>query len=351
MDSSLPSIIEAMLVSEIGEFGLIRLLAAEFGIEYPPERGTPRPGLLVDLGDDAVVTRRRDASLIWTTDTLVAGVHFLPERSVWESVGWKALAVNLSDIAAMGGTPQLALVTLLLPEDHCVEDAVALYRGLREAADAYNVTLGGGDIVRSPVFAVTVALSGVAAVSLGEPRLLTRGAARPGDVVAVSGTLGDSGGGLLLLKDGAAFDSEEQRYLRDAHERPSPQVACGQAAVRLGLRCAVDISDGLVQDLGHIARASGVGIRIEVARLPLSDALRAAFPEQATGLALGGGEDYQLALIGPRPAIDALQRTGVCPLTEIGAVVAADEPGISVVDETGAEVPLGRAGWDHLNPS
>ncbi len=104
------------MVSEIGEFGLIKLLAQEFGIAYPPARGVvPEHGLLVGLGDDAVVTARRDGSLIWTTDTMVAGVHFLPEQSPWRDTGWKALAVNLSDIAAMGGTPHLALVTLTLP--------------------------------------------------------------------------------------------------------------------------------------------------------------------------------------------------------------------------------------------
>src|SRR5688572_24095618 len=107
-----------MLVSEIGEFELIRLLTRELDLDYPPPKGaTRRSGLLVDIGDDAVVTDRRDGALIWTTDTMVAGVHFLPGQTSWESVGWKALAVNLSDVAAMGGRPHLALVTLALPGD------------------------------------------------------------------------------------------------------------------------------------------------------------------------------------------------------------------------------------------
>jgi thiamine-monophosphate kinase len=340
-----------MRVSEIGEFGLIRLLAAEFGLEYPPSKEASRQrGLLVDLGDDAVVTQRRNGALIWTTDTMVAGNHFLPERTSWESVGWKALAVNLSDIAAMGGTPDLALVTLALPPDHCVEDARALYHGLRLAADEYGVTLGGGDIVRAPAFSVTVALSGWAIASrLGEPRVMTRSAARIGDIVAVTGFLGDSAGGLRLLQDGTASDQPDQIELREAHERPRPRVECGRTAVRAGVRCAIDISDGLVQDLGHVARASNAGIRVEAVRVPISKALRELFPGRAAGFALTGGEDYQLALVAPRPVIDAVLAAGECALTEIGEVVNYEEPRVAVVDETGREVPIGQGGWDHLS--
>lgn len=346
-----------MLVSEIGEFGLIRLLARELGVDYPPAPGArPQPGLLVGLGDDALVARRAEGALIWTTDTLVAGVHFLPERTAlrrsgqaWQDIGWKALAVNLSDVAAMGGKPHLALVTLLLPADFCVEDAVALYRGLKACAEAFGVTVGGGDIVRAPVFAVTVALSGWAfAERLGEPRALTRGAARAGDVVAVSGSLGDSAGGLRLLGEGASFRTKAQRTLRAAHERPQPRVELGRAAVNAGVRCAIDVSDGLVADLGHIAEASDVGIRVEANRVPVSDALRAAFPAEALGLALSGGEDYELVLVASSAVIDSVIGAARTPLTVIGEVVRYDGSRVAVVDETGREIPLPRGGWDHF---
>jgi len=336
-------------VSEIGEFGLIHLLAQELGVEYPPKRGGLVPaGLIVGLGDDALVSARREGALIWTTDTLVAGVHFLPETA-WGDVGWKALAVNLSDVAAMGGAPHLALVTLMLPDDFRVEDAVALYRGLKEAADAFGVTIGGGDVVRAPVFAVSVALSGWAVSSrLGEPRVMTRSAARLGDVVAVSGSLGDSAAGLRLRREGTSFRTKASRLLRAAHERPQPRIALGQAAVRAGVRCAIDVSDGLVQDLGHVARASGVGIRVDANRVPTSAALRGAFPSQALGFALSGGEDYELVLIASRPVIESLIGAVDTPLTEIGEVVQYDEPRVAVADETGREIPLARGGWDHF---
>lgn len=338
-----------MQLQDIGEFGLIQLLARELGVAYPPVRGAaPPPGLQVGLGDDAVVTQRRDGALVWTTDTMVAGEHFLPGRSDWAGVGWKSLASNVSDVAAMGATPHLALVTLALPPDFAVGDALDLYRGLKQCAEAYGVTLGGGDIVRSPVFAITVALSGWAFIPrLGSPGVLRRDTARPGDLVAVSGSLGDSAAGVRLLLSHSRFETEAEQVLRRAHERPQPRVALGRRAVQAGLRCGIDVSDGLLQDLGHIATASGVSVRVEAERLPISPALREVFPEQALELALGGGEDYELVLIGPAGLVRAC--AGDAELTVIGEVIAAEAPGVQVVDASGREIELKRRGWDHFS--
>lgn len=339
-------------MSEIGEFGLIKLLAREFGIEYPPSRRTAQPGLQVGLGDDAVVTDRHDGSLIWTTDTMVDGVHFLPDGSSWHDVGWKALATNLSDIAAMGGTPHLTLVTLCLPSDFKVEDAVDLYRGLHECATAFNVTVGGGDVVSAPVFSITIALSGWAENAPdGSAAVLTRSGAQPGDVVAVSGTVGDAVAGLRLALTGSEFKTHDEQRLKLAMDRPQPRVALGLEAVRAGLRCGIDLSDGLVQDLGHVATASGVGIRIDGVRVPSSDSLREVFPSEAFGLAISGGQDYELLLIGPRATVEALIDASGTPLTEIGDVYKSDTPRVAIVDEAGTEIPLAHSGWDHFKPS
>jgi thiamine-monophosphate kinase len=342
-----------VLVSEIGEFALIRLLAQEIGVEYPPRPGAPgQRGMLVGLGDDAVVTPQRTGALIWTTDTMVSDVHFFAVRTPWPEVGWKSLASNVSDVAAMGGEPYLALVTLALPADFLVEDAQALYRGLYEAAQAFGVTLGGGDIVRSPVFSITVALSGWAyAERLGTPRAMTRGAARKGDIVAVSGAIGDSAGGLQLLKEESLFADDASQRLRAAHEHPQPRVALGRAAVRMGVRCAIDVSDGLLQDLGHVSRASGVRMRIDASRIPISPSLQETFPARAMGMALRGGEDYELLLVGRRAAIEALIDSSSTPLTAIGEVVADDETYVAVVDEMGREIPMSPQGWDHFAKS
>jgi thiamine-monophosphate kinase len=339
-------------LSDIGEFGLIELLAREIGVEYPPRGSAPPPGLLVPLGDDAVVTERRDAALIWTTDTLVAGEHFLQERSGWDDVGWKALAVNVSDVAAMGGKPHLALVTLMLPAEFCVDDALALYRGLHECGLEYGVAIGGGDIVRSPVFAVTVALSGRAySPRLGQPILLRRDAARPGDLVAVSGTLGDSAGGVKLLVSGRSSPADDEHRLLDAQRRPQPRVALGEAALRCGLRCGIDVSDGLVQDLGHVARASRAGIQIEAGKVPVSEALRRVWPEDALRLALTGGEDYELIVIGPAPAMEHYVASAEGAVTVIGKVTAEEGASVRVIDASGREMGLARGGWDHFAPT
>lgn len=346
-----------MLVSEIGEFGLIEVLSREIGVPYPPVRGSmPRHGLMVDIGDDAVVSQRRDGALIWTTDTMVAGGHFLPGVTSWESAGWKALAVNLSDIAAMGGTPHLALVTLALPADFGVEDATALYRGLQQCAAAYDVTIGGGDIVRSPVFSVTVALAGWAyQPQVGDAQVMTRSRAQVGDIVAVTGELGRAAAGLRLLIErfGIEENAAAAERLRHAQERPIPRIQIGKAAVRNGIRCAIDVSDGLVQDLRHIVRASNAGIRIDANRIPVGADLHDVFPGRGLGFALAGGEDYELVLVGARGAIEDLMSATDVPITEIGEVVHFREPRLAVIDEAGRELPMGAApgGWDHFATS
>jgi thiamine-monophosphate kinase len=334
-------------VSEIGEFGLIKLLAQEIGAAFE-DGGAPRPGVLVDIGDDAVVAPPVSGAQVWTTDTLVAGVHFLPQRTPWRNAGWKAMAVNVSDIAAMGARPYLALVTLNLPADSCVEDIIDLYRGLRDCCDAYGVIIGGGDIVRAPIFSVTVALSGEAAVDpQGQPRVLRRSTAVPGDLVAVTGTLGDAAAGLRLVRSGASREDPAAARLIEAHERPRPSVEEGLAAVSAGVTCGMDISDGLVQDLGHICRTSGAAAEVDAARLPLSDELRSRFPADAVDLALSGGEDYELLYCASGDALDRLQREGVT-VTVIGSI-RAGSAAVTVRGLDGVERVWDAAGgWDHF---
>jgi thiamine-monophosphate kinase len=330
-------------VSEIGEFGLIARLRERLG-------ASGDPGLLVGPGDDAAVWRTGAALTVATTDTMVAGVHFLPASARWQDVGWKALAVNVSDIAAMGATPRFALVTLTLPPETPVADIDALYDGLAEGAAAYDVTVAGGDIVSAPVFSITIALTGDApADSDGESLLLRRDAARVGDVVAVTGALGGSAGGLRALVDSIERTDAAKRLIA-RHMRPQPRVDAGQAAIAAGIRCAIDVSDGLVQDLGHICDASGVAAVVQVASLPLDPDLAAVFPADATRLAATGGEDYELLLVAPPDAINALGRS--VHVTVVGEIVPHDASSgatrIRCVDAHGFEVDLGLAGWDHL---
>jgi thiamine-monophosphate kinase len=267
---------------------------------------------------------------------MVEGVHFLPERIRWEDIGWKALAVNLSDIAAMGGTPLVALVTLALPPETHADTMDALYRGLGESAREHGAVVAGGDVVRAPQVSVTVALIGRAAQRDGEPLLLRRSAARPGDIIAVTGTLGDSAAGLRRLQAGTPPDDP----IVQRHTRPVPRIEAGRAAVEAGVRCGIDVSDGLLQDVGHVCEMSNAGAVLRAADVPLSDSLRAAFPDDALELACTGGEDYELLLIGPAPAVSR-----VPDVTVIGEIVEGP-PRATLLDSSGNEIKFARTGWD-----
>jgi thiamine-monophosphate kinase len=329
-----------MDVSELGEFGLIDRLRAAL-----PE--SPSDRLIVGIGDDGAAWCGGTGCTIATTDTMVVGVHFLPGSVDWRDVGWKALAVNISDIAAMGGTPAFALVTLCLPPDTRVAAVDALYEGLRECADAYGVTVAGGDIVSAPVFAITIAVAGDASVdAAGAPLLLRRNAAKAGDLIAVTGSLGGSAGGLRALTDGAPATDARRRLIK-RHMRPQPRVDAGRAAIASGICCAIDVSDGLVQDLAHICAASGVGAELRLDGIPLDADLVAVYPDNAAASAVTGGEDYELLLIGAEAAIVGASSGLAAPLTVIGRIVEG-APHVRVLDARGADVALASPGWDHL---
>jgi thiamine-monophosphate kinase len=330
-------------ISELGEFGLIDRLAQAFA-----ETGRP-DSLLIGIGDDAAAWKASGVQLI-TTDTLIEGTHFSLRYWGWRDLGWNALAVNVSDIAAMGGTPEQALLTLALPSDAAVSDLDG-----RE----YGTAIVGGDIVACDTLMVTLALIGVATVDTdGQPLLMTRDGARDGDVIAVTGYLGDSAGGLRLLLGEREADPEAAKHLKQAHLRHHPPLPVGRMAARLGVRAAIDVSDGLLQDLGHVCRASGLGAVVRAAGVPMSPALVRGFPGQALALACSGGEDYQLLLMAPGHSIQQVQRVSKGPVTIIGEMVADPECRVRLLDATGKELSLPAApagggsasggGWDHL---
>jgi thiamine-monophosphate kinase len=344
---------------------LIERLARELDTDAPDRN------LLVDIGDDAAVVRRGALADIYTTDTLVDGVHFVAGRIPWHELGWKSLAVNLSDIAAMGGRPLYSLVTLGVTQDARVTDLTELYRGLRAASAEFGGRVIGGDVVRSPVMFITMAMVGTAIKIAGRPVVLTRSAVRPGDQIAVTGVLGSSAGGLRLISEGRQRGRRSSLALVRAHNTPIPRVAEGRALVRAGVRAAMDVSDGLVADLGKLCAASNVRAVVTAERVPVANELRRAFPNDYLQLALGGGEDYELLFAAP-PDVMELARGKVGPVgaTVIGRAVAArggaargagstssnGRPGqltgpagaVRVVDREGREVPVQRAGWDHL---
>ncbi|TAM96358.1 MAG: thiamine-phosphate kinase [Rhodanobacteraceae bacterium] len=314
------------------EFDLIEAMRARMDVA--------RDDVVLGIGDDAaLLDLPAGQRLVACTDTLVEGVHF-PRGSAPDDLGWKALAVNLSDLAAMGAEPAWALLALTLPEG----DARFVERfaeGFAELARAHGVALIGGDTTQGPLSATVTALGFVPA---GDA--LTRSAARVGDVVFVTGTLGDAAGALHLQQDrGHAPEALSARMAR-----PEPRVAVGLVMRGLAHAC-IDVSDGLLADLGHVCASSGVGAVLDADALPLSPALAAAFDAQTCrDLALSGGDDYELCFSVPsvheKAIVEAVQRAG-CSVTRIGRIVAGS--GVRAVDAQGNVVTPPNAGWEHFS--
>jgi thiamine-monophosphate kinase len=307
-----------------------------------------REDVRLGIGDDAALLAvPAGQELAVAIDTLVEGVHF-PFDTAPADIGWKALAVNLSDLAAMGATPAWALLALTLPELPAGAQAAridGLADGFAQLAQAYGVALVGGDTTRGP-FTLSVAAHGF--VPPGQA--LRRDGARVGDLVFVTGTLGDAAAGLQRLAPSADPDEEKRRaFLRARLHRPQPRVTAG-LSLRGRASACIDVSDGLLADLDHLCAASAVGAEIEAAWLPLSSALLGSCDESAArDHALAGGDDYELCFtVSPALAGEVqadLARLG-CGATRIGRIV--DAPGVRVRDPGGEWMTPARRGWDHF---
>ncbi len=331
-----------MRLADIGETGTIDLIARTIAARAgaaPLEASDGGFRLIRSIGDDAAVWESGPGTRVLTTDTMVEGVHFRTDLASWREIGWKALAVNLSDVAAMGCEPRVSVVSLGLDSGLDVGVVTDLYEGMLDACDAYGGEIVGGDIVSSPTLFVTVAMVGDA--STVEGPVLDRGVASAGDSIAVTGSLGDSAGGLRLLLAGERDVAEGS--LAQRHLRPSPRIEEGLALRRLGVRAAMDVSDGLVADTAKICAASGVGAVIDADRVPRSEDLRQAFPDDWTDLALTGGEDYELVFTAPGETMARVQNALDTPVTVVGRVVEGE--GVEVV---GAVAAAANGGWDHF---
>jgi thiamine-monophosphate kinase len=295
--------------------------------------------VLLGIGDDAAVIDVREPIVV-TVDTLVAGVHFPPDLAA-RSIGHRALAVNLSDIATMGAKPRWATLALTLPEaqEAWLEGFAA---GFFALAEQFGVGLVGGDTTRGPL-TMSVQLIG----TLTGERFLRRGGGRVGDDVYVTGTLGDAAGALPLLARGGARTTAEAALI-ERFEYPMPRVAAGIALAALA-RAAIDVSDGLVADLGHICEQSGCGAHVDIERLPLSEALAAVYgPQRATDFALAGGDDYELCFTAAperAPAVAAALEASAVRLTRIGWLVAG--AGVTCY-RAGHPVPIDASGYKHF---
>ena len=333
-----------MKVSELGEFGLIDLLAKM--VDSSPGGQASRQKLILGIGDDAAAWQGDASTQLVTTDCLIQDVHFTLSKTPWQELGWKSLAANLSDIAAMGGVPRYALVSLALPGTTEVEDVTALYQGMIELAQQSEVVIIGGDTSYAPVVSITITVLG--STENRDNYILTRSAARHGDEIAVTGYLGAAAAGLKMLTGGLKFEPEATAYLRDAFNHPRPRLAEGQLLVKHGVRAAMDISDGLLADLKHICEASRVSARVEIDRLPIPPAVKANFGDRALGLALSGGEDYELLFTAGAEVVNKVKEDVSCPVTVMGEIAAGEAGEIELIDTNGKSISFAQAGWEHF---
>jgi thiamine-monophosphate kinase len=334
-----------MRVSEIGQFGMIDIVAKMIE-ESRDNRLESWQNLLDGVGDDCAVWKGDTANQLAKVDCQVQGVHFNLGILRWEDLGWKALAINLSDIASMGGVPRYALVSLGLPPEAEVEWVVSLYKGMLELAKVSRTAITGGNLSASPVVFIDVSVIG--RVGNPEGKYLSRSEARPGDKIAVTGWLGSAAAGLEMLGKGLEFDASITSCLKEAFSRPEPRLAEGRLLVEKGVKAGIDISDGLLSDLGHICQRSGVGAVVETESLPIRTEVKSAFGQQFLEMALSGGEDYQLLFTAPPAVIDSVQKASLYPVTVIGNITAADAGRIKVIDGTGNTYIPRKTGWDHF---
>ncbi len=329
----------------MGEFGLIDLLAEMvYGVRDTQTSSWKR--LLIGIGDDAAAWQGDASIQLATVDTLVQDVHFSFDTASWGDIGWRAMAANLSDIAAMGGMPGYALVSLALPQAAEVEDVTALYRGMIELAQKYGVAIIGGDISGAPLVAITITILGN--ITNRDKCVLTRSAAKAGEQVAVTGYLGASAAGLEMLSEKLRFDAEATDCFRRAFLTPCPRIAEGQLLVGQGVKAAIDVSDGLVSDLRQICRASQVGARVEVDRVPVQPLVKTNFGDKALEMALSGGEDYELLFTGSAEVVEKVQKAASCPVTMIGEITADEVGKLTLIDEKGNPLELSKTGWEHF---
>lgn len=301
-------------IGELGEFGLIGRLTRLL---------PPGPGVLLGPGDDAAVVAAPDGRVVATTDLLVEGRHFRRDWSGPYDIGRKAAAQNLADVVAMGARPTALLVGFAAPPTTETGWAERLYAGLADECRAAGASVAGGDVVGAPE--VTLAVTALGDLG-GEPPL-TRSGARPGDVVAVRGRLGWSAAGLELLAAGRGAPAE----LIDAHRRPEPPYDAGREARALGATALLDVSDGLVQDLGHIAAAGGVRIDVDSSAVPVPAILGPGGLRHV----LTGGEDHAFAGTFPAEAVLPPSWRRVGTVTEGSGVLVDGRP-------------PGLGGWDHF---
>ncbi|GJL49462.1 MAG: thiamine-monophosphate kinase [Nitrospirales bacterium] len=337
------------IVSSLGEFELIKILQQTLAnCSLPSPRG---------IGDDAAIIKpTSDDEWLVSKDLLLEGIHFDSSYSSYQAIGYKSAAVNISDMAAMGGTPKFLLVGLAIPPSHPLAHVQALYRGLRDLCKEFRISVIGGDTVASRTD-VCISMTIIGKVKAGHA--LCRGGAKVGDSIYVTGTLGDSGAGLRLLQHRSTQQTRQLpksvvRFLIQRHLHPTPRVHLGQLLAKRRLAsAAIDLSDGLSGDLHHLCEASHVGAEIEMSKIPISSQCAKYIKnrhESRIDLTLASGEDYELLFtVSPhhqQPLKRMAARLGHM-ITRLGTI-CAHQQGLHLLLEDGSRQGLPRNSYEHF---
>jgi thiamine-monophosphate kinase len=326
-------------IAAVGEFAFLARILPQL---------TNGPDTIIGPGHDCAVIRCGDGRYLFTIDALVEGTHFRRQWLSPRQLGRKSFLVNASDAAAMGGRPRFCVVGMSAPPTYPARDLANIEVGIAAAATECGADVVGGNLARARQLSITIAL-----VAEAPRRTVSRAGAQPGDRVYVTGTLGDAGAGVRVLRAGRrrrslAADAHAVRRFRE----PTPRLRAGQLLVASGIVSAmIDVSDGLIQDLGHVCSASNVGAVIHATNLPVSAAYRTIMRTDPR-LALSGGEDYELLCTVPERNVTQLERQRAhlgCPLTWIGAITRGRR--IKVVDAAGRPMSIEAGGYDHFRGS
>ena len=331
-----------MLLKDLGELGLIARIQRIIKNRAQYNRTLPKD-LLVGIGDDAAVWRTSAGIQIVTTDTMVEGIHFNQDTIPLRDVGWKAIASNLSDLAAMGGNPLYSLISLGLSPETTVDNIDELYEGFLDASIEYDLQIVGGNLVSSPKTFICIQITGECA-----EKPMLRSNAKPLDLIGIIGQLGSSRGGLELVSNSNKRTSAESaEQLINAHIHPMPLLKEGNLLINNGVLSAMDISDGLITDLRKFCEASLVSASIDDFKLPIDQALMNVFPDNYLNFALNGGEDYALMFSAPEAIMAYLKRLIPETISVIGNIYDGPVGEIIINDNLGNHTLVAENGWDH----
>jgi thiamine-monophosphate kinase len=326
-----------MRLSDLGEFGLIERIRKTIS------KGS---GVRLGIGDDAAWLECKSRSFLITTDLLIEGIHFDLRWTSFYELGYKTLAVNVSDIAAMGGFPNYLTISIGIPVHSSAKDVEDFFRGIRALASQIGVTLVGGDTSASRRVFISASLMGQAPFGA-----ITRDGAKEGDDIYVTGTLGDAALGLEILKKKQKARKRDETFLIARHLFPSARLKAGLILAKERLVGAmIDVSDGLLQDLGHLCKASKVGAVIRPEALPLSRAYQSSMKKDSPVHALCGGEDYELLFcLRPRnrARLERIKKRLGVRITCIGKCVSPRQ-GIRVITKKGKSLAVPLMGYDHF---